>query len=94
MSASFFHWRGHPVPFRPGESIASALAAAGTIFYGPDTLGGDTRYFCGIGACQGCLVAIEGRAVEACLTPASEGLDVWALVDRAIPDSEVSDARA
>jgi NADH dehydrogenase/NADH:ubiquinone oxidoreductase subunit G len=63
-----FYWDGEPVPFQPGETIAAALLGAGIVHLGHG------RVFCGIGACQGCLVAMAGTApVEACLTPAREG---------------------
>ena len=71
-----FYWNGEPVPFRPGETIAAALLGAGIVHLGRG------RIFCGIGACQGCLVAMTGAAaVEACLTPASEGLRLSPLAE-------------
>ena len=43
---------------------------------------GRGRIFCGIGACQGCLVAMTGAAaVEACLTPARNGLRLSPLAE-------------
>lgn len=86
MSAPVFHWGARPVAFRPGESLAAALAAAGITGYGPDALGGETRYFCGIGACQGCLVRLNGRMVEACLTPAQPGLQVTPVMNGGASD--------
>ena len=74
MSARFF-WIDRPVAFEAGETIAAALLRAGIADRGRsgDAPGG--RVFCGIGACQGCVVAVAGGApVEACLTPAREGL--------------------
>lgn len=76
MTLSTFFWNGRPIAFRPGETIALALEAAGIRRFGADPLGTPTRYFCGIGACQGCLVRIDGRLVEACLTPAIDGRSV------------------
>ncbi|MBV5265761.1 2Fe-2S iron-sulfur cluster-binding protein [Pinisolibacter aquiterrae] len=70
MTASTFLFRGAAVPFRPGETIAAALTAAGLRTFGLDPAGRETRYFCGIGACQACLVRVDGVLVEACLTPA------------------------
>ncbi|MGH6762563.1 MAG: 2Fe-2S iron-sulfur cluster-binding protein [Phyllobacterium sp.] len=76
MSTGSFNWMGTPIPFHDGESIAAALSAAGINCFGRDALGTDTRYFCGVGACQCCLVRVDGMAVEACLTPAKAGLQV------------------
>lgn len=76
MSGNVFFWQGRPIAFREGESIAAALTAAGILSFGLDMAGRETRYFCGIGACQCCLVRIDGQTVEACLTPARAGLRV------------------
>jgi predicted molibdopterin-dependent oxidoreductase YjgC len=76
-----FTWRGSPVHFREGESIAAALAGLGILGFGADPSGAQTRYFCGIGACQCCLVRIDGRVREACLEPAAAGLVVTGLED-------------
>ncbi|MGN6465968.1 MAG: 2Fe-2S iron-sulfur cluster-binding protein [Rhizobiaceae bacterium] len=81
MSRQTFLWRGSPIPLREGESVAAALAEAGIVSFGRDGSGRELRYFCGIGACQSCLVKVEGRLVEACLTPAMPGLDVGAMED-------------
>jgi predicted molibdopterin-dependent oxidoreductase YjgC len=76
MSSESFFWKGQPIPFRAGESIAAALEAAGIVSFGPNPAGGPTRYFCGIGSCQCCLVRIDGCVREACLTPATAGARV------------------
>lgn len=74
MTSSFL-WNDVAVPFRPGETIAAALLRAGIISLGSDGGRLSGRIFCGIGACQGCTIAVEGGApVEACLTPARTGL--------------------
>lgn len=78
MTQRTFSWNGRPVPFRDGETIATALAAVGVKSFGRDPAGRPTRWFCGIGACQNCLVRIDGRLVEACLTPASDAAKVEA----------------
>lgn len=69
-------WQGRAVPFRTGESLGLALARAGVRALGPRPTGGEHALFCGIGQCQGCLVAVEGRVAEACLTPCRDGLRV------------------
>jgi len=76
MSGGSFLWRGAAISFRAGESVASALMRAGERDLGTDGAGARLRYFCGIGACQGCLVSIDGSLAESCLTPASDGLKV------------------
>jgi aerobic-type carbon monoxide dehydrogenase small subunit (CoxS/CutS family) len=79
MSQNVFSWMGRSVAFREGESIAAALEHVGIRCFGKDDQGQPRRYFCGIGACQNCLVLVDGKAVEACLTPAGAGLVVRAL---------------
>ncbi len=70
-----FYWIDRPVSFRPGETIAAALLRAGIDDLGPEGGTGRGRVFCGIGACQACVVAIAGEGpVEACLTPARSGM--------------------
>ena len=86
MDDSFF-WLGHPVAFRPGETFAAALRRSGLDDLGPAMGQLRGRYFCGIGACQACLVSANGAApVEACLTPARAGVQ---LTLAALPVSEV-----
>ena len=79
MSTQSFDWKGQSIPFRAGESLAAALEAAGILTFGPDALGQETRYFCGIGACQCCLLRVDGVVREACITPARAGMKVEAL---------------
>lgn len=81
MSQPHFTFRGRQVPFRQGDTVAAALAEAGIADLGRDANGAQLRYFCGIGACQSCLVRIDGRVVEACLTPAAAGALVLGLGD-------------
>jgi aerobic-type carbon monoxide dehydrogenase small subunit (CoxS/CutS family) len=75
MTGHFF-WQGQPVPFRPGETLASALIRAGIVALGQTVTGQSRAVFCGIGQCQGCLVLVEGVPREACLTPCRDGLVV------------------
>lgn len=76
MRAQSFEWMGQSIPFRDGESVASALDSAGIRHFGRDALGMEGRYFCGIGACQCCIVRIDGVIREACITPARPGMKV------------------
>lgn len=77
------YWGTHPIPFRPGETIAAALQRSGVTQLGRAVGGLKGRYFCGIGNCQACLVSVNGAsAVESCLTPAAAGMQLtpaWAL---------------
>ncbi|MBX3530653.1 MAG: (2Fe-2S)-binding protein [Rhizobiaceae bacterium] len=81
MTTGSFAWRGATIPFHPGESVASALMRAGVLQLGQDGAGCRLRYFCGIGACQSCLVSVGGTIVEACLTPAGDDLNIKAVED-------------
>ena len=69
------YWMGDAVTFRAGETIAAALRRGGIDDFGAAVGGLRARYFCGIGSCQACLVAVDGeRTVEACQTPARDGM--------------------
>lgn len=69
MSGVSFTWNGTNVPFEEGETLAAAILRAGGQQPG-------LAYFCGIGACQSCIVRCDGRLVEACVTPARAGASV------------------
>jgi hypothetical protein len=69
-------WQGSPVPFRPGETIGSALLRAGVVAFGRAATGQPRALFCGIGQCQGCLIRVDDLPREACLTPCRDGLAV------------------
>lgn len=69
MREARFSWNGADIPFREGETLAAAILRAG-----PSDAG--LGYFCGIGACQSCVVWCDGRRVEACVTPARAGASV------------------
>ncbi|AVW92143.1 2Fe-2S iron-sulfur cluster-binding protein [Celeribacter baekdonensis] len=69
MTTQTILWRGHPLAFTLGDTVAMALTRAGIDQYGTRLTGLDAALFCGIGQCQNCLVAIKGQGVaEACLT--------------------------
>lgn len=76
MSDRTFDWMEQEISFREGESFAAALDAAGVRTFGSDTVGNLSRYFCGIGACQSCLIRVDGVIREACITPARTGAQV------------------
>lgn len=73
-----FSFAGQLVTAYPGETIGTALLAAGISTFRLTRQGGRPRgIFCGIGICFDCLVVIEGRLNQrACLTPAQPGLNV------------------
>ncbi|WP_246739572.1 2Fe-2S iron-sulfur cluster-binding protein [Martelella sp. HB161492] len=79
MKTQSFTFMGQDIPFRSGETVATALVTAGINRFGADGLGQPTRYFCGIGACQSCLARIDGVVRETCLTPARPGMRVESL---------------
>ncbi|HSN89988.1 MAG TPA: 2Fe-2S iron-sulfur cluster-binding protein [Anaeromyxobacteraceae bacterium] len=79
---------GDPVPARAGESVASALLAAGR-----PLLSRSAKYhrprgpFCLSGSCGSCLVRVDGApSVRACATPCREGLAVE--TQNAFPSAE------
>jgi predicted molibdopterin-dependent oxidoreductase YjgC len=76
MTSQTFTFDGATIPCTPGETIAAALDRAGIRILGAGHGDCAGRYFCGIGACQACIVSVEGTRMEACLTPACAGLRV------------------
>ena len=71
-----FLFDGTSIPCTGRETIAAALDRAGIRILGTGQGDCAGRYFCGIGACQACLVSVDGARMEACLTPARGGLQV------------------
>lgn len=66
--------RGRTVLAHPGESLAAALIAAGLWRFGEgDDPVRPRSAFCMMGVCQQCLLRIDGRLVQACLTPVAAG---------------------
>jgi len=71
------HVDGTEISAHPGESVASALLAAGVRRLGHGARSGAPRGgFCYMGTCQECLVRIGGVAVQACITPVRDGMVV------------------
>jgi predicted molibdopterin-dependent oxidoreductase YjgC len=73
--AMSFLFEGGPVRAYPGETIATALLAAGTRALRRTRVAATPRgLFCAIGACHDCLVTVDGEGpVRACMTPAADG---------------------
>ncbi len=72
-----FTFAGSPVTSYPGETIASALFAAGVRIFGHHPKDGAPQgIFCANGQCSQCMVLADGLAVKACMTPAAPGLHV------------------
>ncbi len=70
-------FEGESVAARPGESLASALTAAGKLHLRKTPKGTDRGVFCGMGVCRDCLVDIgERRNVRACMTKVEPGMEV------------------
>ncbi len=65
---------GRAVEAHPGESLAAALYAAGHPRFGEGEDPARPRTaFCMMGVCQQCLLRVDGRLVQACLTPVVAG---------------------
>lgn len=65
---------GRAVEARAGESVAVAMLAAGVLRFRTAPASGAPRApFCMMGACYECLVEIDGRRQQACMTPVAAG---------------------
>ena len=69
---------GNEVTAYDGDSVAAVLVRDGRVSWRRTRHGDRPRgLFCGIGACQDCLVTVDGVAgVRACLAPAVPGCSV------------------
>jgi len=78
--------RGKPITIRvdgididsfEGETVAAAMVEQGGVFR-RDVRGLERGLFCNMGTCSECLVTLlpSGRRVRACLTPASDGMEL------------------
>jgi aerobic-type carbon monoxide dehydrogenase small subunit (CoxS/CutS family) len=68
---------GERVEAYPGETIATALLAAGRRTLRRTARSGEPRgLYCVMGVCWECVVLVEGRSVRACLEPAAPGMRV------------------
>lgn len=72
-----FTFDGKTVEGSRGESLATALAAAGILHLrnAPGD-GGERGMFCAMGVCQECVLLIDGQRRESCRTSVAEGLEV------------------
>jgi D-hydroxyproline dehydrogenase subunit gamma len=73
-----FRFDGQHIQAHAGETIATALLAAGNMILNRSQKHSHPRgVFCGIGLCYGCLVTVNGMPnIRACQTDASPGMVV------------------
>lgn len=68
---------GRSIAAVEGESVFAALTAAGVAALGSDARGGARGGWCGMGACQACLVTIDGVAAQrACMAKVRDGMTI------------------
>ena len=72
------HVDGRPVEAMEGQTVASALLAAGIRTLHLSSKSREPRgLYCGMGVCYECLVTVDGaHAVRACLTLVADGMQV------------------
>jgi glycine/D-amino acid oxidase-like deaminating enzyme len=72
-----FHFDDRPIPALAGETVAAALSAAGILAFRRTPSGAARGLHCGMGACQDCVVTVDGRIGQrACVTPVRAGMVV------------------
>lgn len=78
--AVMIHVNGREVAAHEGESLATALIAAGVLTMSRDSQGRPRSPYCNMGVCFDCLVEIEDRgrrlSARACMTLVRAGLRV------------------
>jgi len=72
------YFEGSAIPAREGDSVASALLAAGIRSTRTTPVSGAQRGpFCMMGACFDCLAVVDGRDnTQTCMTPVRDGMRV------------------
>lgn len=74
-----FIWQGQPLTAQDGDTIASALLAAGIRSTRQSPVSGSPRApFCMMGSCFECMVEVDEQIIQACMEPVTEGLNVKA----------------
>lgn len=77
---------GSPAQAQKGDTILSALVAAGHTIRPGDFAADAHSGFCMMGACQECTAELaDGRRVRACATAVEPGMNVLTLTPGAIP---------
>jgi thioredoxin reductase len=72
-----FTFEGRSLEGRHGESLASALIAAGIRSFRRTRTGAERGIFCGMGVCQDCLVEVDGQANQrACMVKLDRSMTV------------------
>ena len=68
---------GQPTHCHPGESVAAALLAAGSVVFRRTGTGAPRAPFCNMGVCFDCSVTIDGRPfVRSCMTPVQPNMRI------------------
>jgi predicted molibdopterin-dependent oxidoreductase YjgC len=67
---------GRDVPAFVGESVATALWAAGIRRLRSSPGGAPRGMFCGMGVCQECVLEVDGATILACQARVADGLVV------------------
>ncbi|HZK29455.1 MAG TPA: (2Fe-2S)-binding protein [Clostridia bacterium] len=83
-----FTFDGAPMEGRTGDTIASALHAAGikVLGYHPST-GRPRGFYCAIGNCSSCLMIVNGKSnVRTCTEALKPGMVVLSQRDWGLPD--------
>jgi len=65
-----------PIAAYAGETLATALLAAGYLTFRHDRTGRPRGPYCNMGVCFDCLVRVDDQRVRACMTAAADGLRV------------------
>jgi sarcosine oxidase subunit alpha len=88
-----FSWKGRPMEALEGETLASALFAAGVRIFGHHVRDGAAQgLFCANGQCAQCLVLADGIPVKSCMELVKPGIRVQPV--EGLPVLPPVDARA
>ncbi len=76
---------GEPLPAYPGDTVASALYAAGKRAWRRSRAGDARGLLCGIGLCFDCLITVDGVPNQrACQVTVREGMELQTNCDEEV----------
>jgi predicted molibdopterin-dependent oxidoreductase YjgC len=71
------HWYEQAITAQSSDTVAAALLLAGVRISRKSSVSGEARLpFCMMGSCFECLIEIDGKVVQSCMTVVTDGMQL------------------